>query len=536
VSGSLVAAGIYMTNGGRARWTGLMVALIGSMWPLDWWAVGSTAGIGALVTWLFAGARWIGAAYVALSYPADLPKGREERNLIWAAAFLFLPGNIVLVLLSRPEWNGFSPNAWWPGLLASRSGYEVISAAYGIGCIVIAACCAIVVARRIKTAVSVDRLILRPSLIGMIFAGLTAAAAKSVQAVVLTESAWKLSALLTGLGMLAVPACLLWSWLRFRIARAGVVETITMLARPATTNNVRIALATALHDETIEVLLWSEDRGELLPGRGQSNQSSAFAGRTVIPVFHSDGSRLAYITTDPRLKIYPEMVQAAVEAARFPLENARMHADLGAALQETRESRSRIYEAQIVERRRLERNLHDGAQQQLLGLAMQLETLRVRTLEPSTEQHIVRIKQDLQAALDEIRDLARGLFPAALEQGGLEAALMKVASALAFETVIDVAAPRLKPTEESAIYYVVCEALSNAAKHAEADHVRISVERSSDNIEVVVTDDGRGGAAMDHAGGLRGMSDRVGALGGRLSLKSPENEGTVIRVEFPAAG
>jgi hypothetical protein len=328
VSTALVAGGLFMTSGGRGRWTGLAVALTGAIWPFDWWPLAGGAGPAALVSWLCGGGRWIALVYVGITYPSDLHRGLSVKRLLWASVILFGPGNVVLMLLSRPEWNGFDPRAWWPHLNEDRHIYTLTSAVYGLGCVAIAIGCVLVVLRRLAMTVSVDRLILRPSLYGMMVAGLVAAIAKAVQAVLLTPSAWKWHVFATGLGMLAVPGSLAWSSLKFWVARSGVVETVTRLSRPATAEAVRQALATALRDDSVEVFLWSQEGKGLLPSRGQrdgegTSGEARWAGRALHPVKKADGSPLAVITTDPCLEIYPQLSEAAVSAARLPLENAR---------------------------------------------------------------------------------------------------------------------------------------------------------------------------------------------------------------------
>jgi signal transduction histidine kinase len=468
-------------------------------------------GPGTLLAWLCGGARWIALIYVGLTYPSDLPGGRDVRNLLRASAALFGPGNVVLVLVSRPEWNGFDAEAWWPHLSDTRWVYTVASGLYGLGCVAIVAWGSVVVFRRLRTATGVDQLVLKPSLYGMTASGVIAATAKAVQSVALTQTAWRYYVLATGLGMLVLPGTLIWSSLKFWIARAGVIETITRLSRPATPEAVRQALATALHDDSIEVFLWSEQKQGLLSSPRLDPDVPPWAGRAVIPVLSPDRSRLAYITTDPRLEVYPQMLEAAVSAARMPLENARINADLREALDETRQSRKRIFEAQMAERRRLERDLHDGVQQRILAVALRVEQLRIQTAEPATERLARRIKADLRSALEEIRNLARGLHPAALQQGGLSAALAVVASSLDFRVTLDIDLPPLTPLQESAVYFIVSEALTNAAKHADAGGGQIQARLDHDVITVQVTDDGRGGAVMADSGGLRGISDRVGA-------------------------
>jgi signal transduction histidine kinase len=219
------------------------------------------------------------------------------------------------------------------------------------------------------------------------------------------------------------------------------------------------------------------------------------------------------------------------ELVALALESAEAHDQLTA-------SRARIVEASVAERRRLERNLHDGAQQRLVTLAVQLrmaqECLRY---DPSAAEPILAAAGDeLKQALQELRELARGLHPAVLSDHGLEPALQSLANRAPFRVEI-AGIPSLQLTEavEAAIYYVVAESLTNAAKHADASDVLIELASTNETVLVEIRDNGRGGANMTSGTGLRGLADRIEALGGQLALHSPTRQGTTIRAELPLA-
>lgn len=536
----LTIGGLSMASGGRGTGTGLAVALCGAIWPLDWWPLTAHTGPGALLAWLCGGARWIALVYAGVSHPTDVVRGRRERQVLWAAAITFGPGNLLLALTSRPEWNGFSAQAWWPYLGTDRWVHQVGALLYGGACLVIAVIGVITVSGRLASWARVDRLVLQPALYGMLAAGVIAVGAKTFQTFAHSERGWTVYVVATGLGMLAIPGSLAASELTFWSARLAVAETITRLSHPASPEAVRQALATALRDDSIEVFLWSAEHRDLLPlpdtrADDDPTDDRRWAGRTVIPVRNPDGSLLACITTDPRLEIYPQMLEAAVSAAQTPLENAQMAANLEAALEETRRSRTRIFEAQVAERRRLERDLHDGVQQRLLGLTLRLAELRIRTAEPHTAALATELKTGLLSAVEEIRTLGRGLHPTALQQSGVAAALADVAAPLSLRTDLDVRLPRLAPPQESAVYFIVSEALTNTAKHADAEHAWVRARIRGDQVDLRVSDDGRGGARPGEEGGLRGIHDRVAALNGIVEVTSTAQDGTTIDVTFPAS-
>jgi signal transduction histidine kinase len=253
----------------------------------------------------------------------------------------------------------------------------------------------------------------------------------------------------------------------------------------------------------------------------------------VLPVRASDGGRLALVLADPSLRRHGRPVSAAVSAAGLALENARLQAGIRAQLEQVRASRARIVEAGLAERRRLERDLHDGAQQRLLALTMQLGAVRTAVGDDRTRSLVDSARDDLRHAVAELRDLARGLHPAVLSQAGLGPALESVAERLPVPVTLDVPAGRFEPTVESAAYFLACEAMTNAAKHADASSVRVCVRAVSDRLLVEVLDDGVGGASASPGGGLAGLQDRVAALGGTLTVDSPPGRGTRITASIP---
>jgi signal transduction histidine kinase len=215
---------------------------------------------------------------------------------------------------------------------------------------------------------------------------------------------------------------------------------------------------------------------------------------------------------------------------------ARLDADLRARVVELRASRARLVEAGDTERRRLERNLHDGAQARLVGVALLLGHARRRVdADPEeTATLLDRAMVELKASLAELRELARGIHPAVLTERGLEPALHSlVARAPVPVTVETRSAERLPGPVESAAYFVVSEALANVAKYSRATEASVMVERVNGHVTIEVTDDGIGGADAGRGSGLRGLEDRLAALDGTLSLESPAGEGTRLRAKIP---
>jgi signal transduction histidine kinase len=242
---------------------------------------------------------------------------------------------------------------------------------------------------------------------------------------------------------------------------------------------------------------------------------------------------------DPVLEHNAELVQSVCAAAALTLENERLQAELRARLGELRASRTRLVEATDAERRRLERDLHDGTQQRLVSIAMSLGLLEARLPDqPAALRPLVHeTREALALALEELRELTQGIQPALLTERGLAAALEDLARRAGLPTHVRLdISERLPEQVESAAYFLVSEALTNAVKHSHASESRVSAATAGGVLAVEVADDGIGGATTEGGGsGLRGLADRVEALEGSLTISSPPGRGTTLRAEIPCA-
>ncbi len=298
---------------------------------------------------------------------------------------------------------------------------------------------------------------------------------------------------------------------------------------------VRDAIARTLGDTSLELAFWLPEGERYVDPDGTAFDPEEDAGRAVTLLEH-DGTRLAALVHDPALLDDPELVQAVGAAASLALENARLQAELRAQLEEVRASRARIVEAGDAERLRLERDLHDGAQQRLLGIRLALQLARGQLADGVAEVDDLLAEADAEVvgALGELRALARGIHPAILTDEGLAPALSALARRAAVPVELNVCAGRLPPTVEATAYFVAGEALANVVKHAHASCVTIEVTSANGQVAIAVTDDGVGGADADGAG-LRGLRDRVEALDGRLRIESPLVGGTRVAAAIPCA-
>jgi signal transduction histidine kinase len=298
---------------------------------------------------------------------------------------------------------------------------------------------------------------------------------------------------------------------------------------------VREMLAERLGDRSLNIAYWLPDRGIFVNERGHPvDLPAAGSGRTWTAVEH-EGNRVAAIVHDAELDATPELVHAAASAAALAIDNERLKADLRARLEELRHSRRRIVEAAYDARRQIERDLHDGAQQQLVSLALDLRLLRARLKhEPELADTVQELADKLAEALAELRELARGIHPAVLSDHGLAPAIHVLVERAPIKVDCDLRFDgRLPAPIEAAAYFVVAEGLTNVVKYANASRAIVSVHRRPGAVEVSVADDGVGGARIDAGSGLRGLSDRVAALEGRIELESPLGEGTRLSAWIP---
>lgn len=323
---------------------------------------------------------------------------------------------------------------------------------------------------------------------------------------------------------------------RTRIARSGVAELLTALADAPAPGGLRAALARALRDPSLEVAYWLPAEERFVDSAGKPVALSHPTDSRAVTMVEREGRRIAALVHDPAVTDDESLVRAVAAAAGLQLENERLQADLRAQLEEVRASRARIVEATHEERRRIERNLHDGTQQRLVSIAMTLglADARVATDAAAARRLIAEAKGDLSTALEELRELSQGIHPGILTERGLGKAVDELALRMRLPVEVDVRLPdRLPAPVETAAYYVISEALTNIAKHAGATRAKVMVGREGGRAVVAISDDGRGGAEVGRGSGLRGLRDRVEALGGRLGLDSPLGQGTAIRVEIP---
>jgi signal transduction histidine kinase len=320
--------------------------------------------------------------------------------------------------------------------------------------------------------------------------------------------------------------------------RATVTDLVVELAE-APSGTLRDALAEAVGDPTLEVGFWLAESGGYVDARGRSfDIPRSGTGRAVTPI-EAEGRPLAVLVHDPAVLDDPGLLESLGKATRLAASNARLQAEVRAQVAEVTASRRRLLEVADEQRRRLERRLREGAGKRLDALAESLKTARAlaqqsrsRDLAENLEQAV----QQLKLTIEDLQVLAGGLHPRVLEQAGLAGALADLAERSPVPIELRMSVSRLPSDIEAGAYFVCSEALANLAKHARASSAVIEVATEGGRLVVEVADDGVGGADERRGTGLRGLTDRVEALGGRLTVSSSEGGGTRLTAELPLDG
>ncbi|RSM48078.1 histidine kinase [Actinoplanes sp. ATCC 53533] len=327
------------------------------------------------------------------------------------------------------------------------------------------------------------------------------------------------------------PIAFLAGLLQARLARSSVGDLVVELrGDPA---DLVTPLARALRDPSLELFYWLPRFGRWTDAGGHPVTLPADPAR--VTLIDDDGAPMAALIHDPALRDEPALLAAVTAAAAIALRTGRLQAQLRANLEELRGSRARVVEAEQRARQRLERDLHDGAQQRLVALSLNLGILQTRIgADPEAAALLTQARTEIAVSLAELRDLARGLHPAVVSDHGLAVAVESLAARAPVPVRLTVDLPgRVGEAIEVAAYYVVCESLANIGKHAQATAATIEVSRTGGDLVVEIVDDGIGGADTERGTGLRGLADRVEALDGVLRVWTPSGGGTRVRADLP---
>src|SRR6266540_3968590 len=453
--------------------------------PLDWLA--------AHALYLYRGPLF----HLVLSYPRGRLAGRIERAAV-AVGYL--------AAIVTPAWRSGTTTIVLASLLLGVAGRSYLRSAGR--------------ERRERLA----------ALQATAFLGAVLAADALVRLAVSTPDAKDATLLANEAALVVLAVSLLAGLLRWPWERAEVTDFVVELGE-ARSGTLRDALARALGDPTLELGYWLPESDAYVDVAGQPLELPAAGSDRAVTRVERDGQAVAVLVHDPAVLDDPGLVEAVAAAARLAASNARLQAEVRAQVSELQESRRRLVWAGDEERRRLEQRLHEAAERRLVALGHALERVSGNTSRTRTAD-IERARGQLARTLADLHDLAGGLHPRALTEQGLAAALASLARRSPVPVELAVPAERLPAEVEAAAYFVCSEALANVAKYASASRAVVRVAADDRAALVEIVDDGVGGADPAQGSGLRGLADRVEALGGQLRLESPPGGGTRLSAEL----
>ncbi|HEV2874440.1 MAG TPA: histidine kinase [Thermoleophilaceae bacterium] len=474
--------------------------------------------------------------HLLLAFPSGRLQGRFERRLVAGAYLLTTVAVVPLWFFADPA--DLDCPECPENLLLVESNETLVTTIGAILNLVGAAAVAgvlFILVRRWRSATPGQRRLLVPVYSAGVAIAIWLIGVVVLQAGGLNTDTLDVLALVTMVPLGLVPYMFLATLIRARMIQTGAAgELIARMGETPRRGELREELARALGDPSLELVYWLPDDQRFVDARGRPVELPQPASGRGVTNVERDGHLVAAIVHDAL--ILDKELDAIGAAAAMALENERLDAELRAKVAELRDSRSRMLRIGLEERRRLERDLHDGAQQRLVSMALNMRLARDRLRDdPDTaEQLLEGAGAELDAALEELRELARGIHPAVLSDRGLDAALETLARRAPLPVELKrVERDRLPEAIEVAAYFVVAEALTNVAKYADATHATVNVERNNGRLLVEVADDGVGGADPGNGTGLRGLADRLAVIEGRLEVDSAPGRGTTIRARIP---
>jgi signal transduction histidine kinase len=538
VAVAFLAAGLVAWRQRPGNAIGPLMIALGFVWVsgnLRYTDVGLVTSFGRMF-----GSLWQGfLVHLLLAYPTGRLLTRVDRAIVVATYALALLGEWAFLIFFDPQVSAcadcpMGPN--WLLLFPNDGAYDaltlVVELVRGAGIIAVVASLAV----RWRHATPPARRVLAPMLVtgAAALAGLYAGEFE-----IFAAQPWEdIFDTLRVVGLTTVPFAFLFGLLRTRMTRSIVGQLVVELSGAPGPERVREALRRALGDPSLELGFWASESGQYVDAAGHPLSLPDDDPDRAVARLDDPGGPLAVLIHDRAVLDDPGLIEAAGAAARLALQNARLQAEVRAQLEEVRASRARIVQASDAERRRVERNLHDGAQQRLVSLALSLRMVREQlgaAGDPALDELLRLAEGESKQAIDELRELARGIHPKILTEDGLGAALESLAerATVPVERHLELRA-RLDPAVEAAAYFVCSEALANVAKYARASGAVITAVQRGGELHIDVRDDGVGGAQVKQGSGLGGLADRVEAVGGNLRVASEPGQGTRVTARLPA--
>jgi signal transduction histidine kinase len=484
----------------------------------------------AIYDLLFGAADRLLGAWALLRYPNPSLLRPQRLYLILLTGWM-LAGRLLIAVTARPQWAGAPASSWWPTLIPDLRVNDVVNYVVNAGEGLLAVALVVLLVQRLQRTAGLDRIVITPIIVAGLAAVIAAGASAAVQMLSALNGTPNGIYVIESTVDLAVPLAFFVAVVQRTLLLRNITALTAQISGGADLDAVRYALRSTLHDPTLEIL---ETAGDTVPETAaETADGTEPADRLVQFIRTEEGSPIAVVIADPVLGRYRGLFDAAVQTSGLALKNAQLQAQAAREkLEQVRASRVRILEAGLAERRRIERDLHDGVQQHLLGLAAQLAVTIAGTADEQARGALTQVSDGLREVLAELRDLAHGIHPAILSQGGLAAALEDVAERLPLPVRVTAPATRVTAAVEATAYFVACEALANVVKHAHAGSATVTVRVEESKLDLQIADDGVGG--IDSRGhGLANITDRVNALDGEVTIVSPPGLGTRLEVRIP---
>lgn len=525
-------SGIAMVACGWAFWLAL---LIGTRIPLLWTLSYSFQTL--LLPLLY---------YLLLAYPDGKLRSWWARGLV-AAEVISSSGNALFAAFFDPAAFGCSNCQPGLNLLLIRNDFKLINLkdqVFGqIGFVVLILLISTLVSRWVRATTPMRRVvnpIFIPALVWAL-AYLTYLLFLKFQQVGLYDPPVRLYHVLLVIfsgSLVALPLTFLMGFARLRGRRTRVSDLVVELGDFPTAGQLQRALERALGDPSLQVGIWDSATARYLTPKGDALVLPDANENRIATKLERAGAPMGVIVHDPALLDDPGLVAAVTAAARLSVENERLQAEVLEQLSEVHASRARIVEAADAERRRIERNLHDGAQQRLvsLSLALQMAESELQEGGDGAASSLKEASVELKEALTDLRELARGMYPAVLTDQGLGAAVNALAQRTPIPLSVDLSClseKHLPEKVEATAYFVIAESITNVIKYSGAAKAQITGTLEDGFLQVAIEDDGAGGADLATGGGLRGLSDRVEALDGQLEVESRVGQGTRVTARIP---
>jgi signal transduction histidine kinase len=536
VGWSFVGSGLLSWQPGQANRLGLVLVFTGFAWFASMLSdahnpVLFTAGE---VVYPF---YYVGFLYLILSFPSGQLRGRLDRALMVVTIVLVAVVNTAVLLFADPQM--LCRNCPANLLEVARQDAVMMGLIYlvRIGAVAVAVTTIGLLTVRWRRASRPQRRAVMPVVVAgavafaVLIASYGAAVLGAAMTVALGRAAW--------FALAAVPVAVLVVFIQRRLAQGAVAGLVVELGGRGPAVDLRAALSRALGDPSLALAYWYPAEARYVDAYGRPVELPEPGAARSSTVIERDDQPVAALIHDPALQYNSGLVDSVCAAAGLSLDNERLAAELRARLVELQASRARLVETADTERRRIERDLHDGAQQQLVALKISLGLARqLVTGPPEAADLLAQTEHQAAGALEDLRELARGIYPPLLADLGLPAALQAQARKAALPVTIEPPDVGRYPQQiEAAVYFCVLEALQNVAKYAQASAARVSLRHDGQCLAFTVEDDGTGfdPATTPMGTGLQGIADRLGALGGTIDLTSTPGHGTRVAGRVPTA-